>query len=373
MQGKKAVFSGIAMFIMLVVCLSPLVVHGGGFEDSWFDNFWHHEWDNPYFRDEHPPPGNDDFYIPQQPWQPSSSAWRSDTLGFRPLPSRQFGLDIRGSVPIIDNSFFSADSINHVLDSVIASLLNDANRLRARAIDFRFKHYSVNDVVSIVIYAEVLTTIPHTLVRSVNFRESTGQLICMNNAMGMDVIPLAERILAEKIRNNPEHFYAALSAPIAGQAFYLTHDRLVILFDGFRLSSRIEGVGSIELFHHNIRGGVLQRHEYREGGPYGLKMIPVRRLLHELLGFHVIWHPDASTDIIRNGRTIVSLRAYDNNYIINGTHHRFLEAAPELIIDHAGFSHKYVPITFFDHILPLTTYSINSWDGSITFLTYLAH
>ena len=318
------------------------------------------------------PPGNN--YIPPNsftntlPTTPNIRGWRSNMLEGRTLTRREQGLDLRGLIPDI-RSFVTASVINeYITDDIVTSLISEARRLRARSISFRYEDHTTDEIVSIVIYADVVTTLPHTLVRSVNFCVSEGRLLSMNEAVGMEIAPLAERILAERIRNNPERYYAALSAPLANQAFYLTNDRLVILFDGFRLSTRVGEVDTIELILENINTVVLTKDDYRPDGPYGLKMIPLRDMLEGQLGFDVDWFDcddwGNHAIISRNGQNLIELRPDDNEYIVLGTQRRSLEAAPQ-VID----GRTYIPITFFDQILPLTTFSIGT-NGSITFLSY---
>ncbi|MCL2578023.1 MAG: copper amine oxidase N-terminal domain-containing protein [Defluviitaleaceae bacterium] len=300
---------------------------------------------------------------------PPVRSWRSSMLSWREPTRRQEGLDIRGIVPDI-NGFHSATLINeHIRDDVITSLIAEARRIRARAITFSYDYYPTDKIISIVIRADVATTLPHTLVRSVNFCAYTGRILTMNEATGMEIASLAERVLAEKIRANPELYYAALSALVA-DAFYLTDNSLVILFDGFRLSTRIGTVDTIELLLGNIRTVELHLNDYRPDGPYELKMIPLSYVVRHL-GYGVRWDSwDGRIIIDRDGVDLIEMRRYDNEYIVHGTQRRSLEVAPQIIFYEDSRSyHTYVPITFFDQILPLTTYTIG-WDGSITFLAY---
>jgi hypothetical protein len=317
-----------------------------------------------------PPPGN--IYIPANPNIPanhvvSNRTWRSAMLGERPLTRRHEGIDIRGIIPVINHPFIAASSLTDYIDNdVVPSLIAEARRLRARSVSFRYEYHPASDMVSIVIYADVVTTLPHTLVRSVNFCATNGRLLSMNEATNMEISPLAERILSERIRNNPERYYAALSTPLLNQAYYLTDYSLVILFDGFRLSTRVGDVDSIELNLYNIYTVVLTEENYRTDGPYGLKMIPLRAMLQGQLGFDVDWCGiEQRATISRNGAPIIELRAYDNEYILLGSLRLSLEAAPQMFNDR-----MYIPITFFDQVLPLTTFSFDS-DGSITFLSYI--
>lgn len=297
-----------------------------------------------------------------------SHVWQSHMHFERGLTRRQEGLDILGTVPDICDSFAAAHFLNdYITDDIVSSLVGEARRLRARSVYFRHEYHSSGNTVSLVIYADITTTLPHTLVRSVNFCAQTGQLLSMNEVVGMEITPLADRILAEKVRQNPEHYYAALSSPITERAFYYSDGRLVILFDGFRLSTRIGDVQSIELSPHNIQTVVMQPHEYRSDGPYGLKMIPLRELLEGRLGFDVDWDEyERRTTVRRNGMDLIEMHENDNEYLVFGTQRRSLEVAPQMIDDR-----MHIPITFFDQILPLTTFSIE-FDGSIIFLSYVS-
>ncbi|MCL2357605.1 MAG: copper amine oxidase N-terminal domain-containing protein [Defluviitaleaceae bacterium] len=293
--------------------------------------------------------------------------WRSEMLGERELTRRQEGLDILGTIPDIDDAFSSASCLNeYISDNIVSSLVSEARRIRARSVTFRHEYRPSEYMVSLVIYADVLTTLPHTLVRSVNFCTYSGQLISMNEAVGLEITPLAERILAEMVRRNPEHYYAALSSPITERAFYFSEGQLVILFDGFRLSTRIGEVQSVELSPDSIKMVVLSPDEFRTDGPYGLKMIPLRAMLEGRLGFEMEWiELERRAVVRRNGTSLIEMHDGDNEYIVFGTQRRSLEVAPQIM---GGRLH--VPITFFDQILPLTTFSIEP-DGSITFLSYI--
>jgi hypothetical protein len=314
---------------------------------------------NTFANNDPPPPGN---------FSPAPRSWRSEMLDSRQLPRRQEGLDIRGTVPEISEAFISANELNsYIMEEIITPLIGEARRLRARAVSFHYDYFPTDDVISIVIYANVVTTLPHTLVRSVNFCAFGGQILSMNDAAKKEIIPLAERILAEKIRSNPERYYAAFSAPLSNQAFYFTHDRLVILFDGFRLSTRNGEVDSIELVLSNINTVVLSADEYRQDGPYGLKMIPLRAMLEGQFGLEVEWDAlERRATIRRDSQDFIVLHANDNEYIVLGTpsQRRSLEAAPQMIDDR-----MYIPITFFDQIMPRTTYHVDE-DGYIHFLAY---
>ena len=301
----------------------------------------------------------------------SRRAWSNDMLSERTLSRRQEGLDIRNPIPDMTPIFGAGyDLINEQINEVVTHMISEARRVRARDIAFDFEHYVSGDIVSIVIYAEVSSAPPRTLVRSVNFSLTDGQLLTMNDAMGMNIIPLTERILADKIRRDPARYYVALSAPLTSQAFYMTggaSSELVLLFDGFRLSSSYGGIDSIRINRNSVRTTTITISDYhwRHNG-YSLMMIPIGHVGREL-GYSVTWmNGERRVDISRNGRTIIEIWPDENNFVVVGVRQRSLEAAPEM-----RNNLVYVPITFFDQIFPLTTYSVDPMNGSITFIAYL--
>jgi len=292
-------------------------------------------------------------------------------LSQRPITRREEGMDILGFAPVIPDEVLEFQHINRHIDDAITQMIGEARRVRARSIRFTHQHYinDHNSIVSIVIFAEVSSVISRSLVQSVNFDRNTGRIVTANEAMGMNVMSLADRILAEKIRSNPGRYYAALSVSMDGQAFYRTDDGIVFLFDEFQLSTTRSGIMRIELSMNNIRQAVLHSAQYHmyEGG-YNLRMMPLRTILENQLGYTVEYQLDEISmrvEVWRGSRLVVEMRPDFNEYRI-GMMRRSLESAPRV-----RNGSIYVPITFFDHILPLTTYSIDSHDNSVTFLAYV--
>jgi len=294
--------------------------------------------------------------------------WRANMLSERTLSRRQDGLDIRNPIPDMTSAFGDGYAlINEQISEAVTQIISEASRVRARSVSFSFDNYVAGDVISIVIYADVSATPQRMLVRSVNFSLATGQILSMNEAMGMDIIPLTERVLRERILSDPARYMAAMYTSLEGQAFYMTSTELVILFDGLRLSAQYRGIDSIRLIRRNIHTTTIARNDYRvHTNGYRLMFIPVGSVVRAL-GYDVGWNgedDDRHVYIERNGHRLIQLWPNENQYFIVGSQPRALESAPRIYDDRT-----YVPITFFDHILPLTSYSISS-GGSITFLAY---
>jgi hypothetical protein len=289
-------------------------------------------------------------------------------LTARQLTRRQEGLDLRGYIPVVDPSFgFGHLFLNaHIEDEIVVPFISEA-RGRARSITFSHDVYVANGVVSIVIFAEIATAIPHTLVRSVNFDTLTGELLCINEALNLEVSPLIMRKLDEMFRSDPASFNTATTVNPEALAFYLTHTELVLLFDGFSLSSRDGEVTALALSRNGIRTYTLLADEYvLSPAGYNLKLLPLRRVV-ENLGYLVEWFPETErVEVWLNGSLIIEFYAFDNNYVVSGIMQITLETPPMLVPPNGNM---YVPITFFDQVLPLTVYTISP-EGNITFLAY---
>ena len=311
--------------------------------------------------------------------------WQSEMLTERILMRRQEGLDIRNAVPDVTPAFGEGYAlINAQISEVISDMISEARRVRARYIEFSFAERSSGDVVSIVIYGHVSSAPPRMLVRSVNFSVNEQKPLTMNQAMEtameMDIVPLTEIFLAQKIRNDPERYYvAAMAAPLSSQAFYLTDEKFVLLFDGFRLSSGYGGIDRVEILRENIYTTTIPRHMWRynrqpnEG--YLLSMVPLRRVVEGVdgeggLGYTITLPPRENGEmhiiVKRHDLPVAEMRIGDNSFIISGPQPRSVE------LETAPFVHDnitYVPITFFAQVLPLTTYTICPL-GDITFISY---
>ena len=294
--------------------------------------------------------------------------WQQDMSVSESLNERQQGLDIRGYMPVIQETFGSAYSeLNNEIENTIATLIDGARVIRARSINFDYEIYSTNEVVSIVISSTTRAVTDRTSVRSVNFHPRTGALVTVAQAIGRDITPLAEAKIAKMIRQDPATYHAAFTAPPTGQAFYLTETTLVLLFDEFQLSSVPGAATQIELVRANIRVHTVARADYFiSQDRYAIKMMPLRAVL-EGVGYDAEWcDVRRVAEVILDGEVIMTLRPGENNYQLNGVLQRSLESAP---VQRNGGS-MYVPISFFEQILGITIYDIDA-QGNITFMTYL--
>ena len=307
---------------------------------------------------------------------------REPWLTTQELPPRQEGLNMVGVIPVLLPTFGEGYVYaNQRIEEVVASLIGDARRMRARSITFNHEWHETEEVVSIVIYASITSVISRVLVRSVNFCPYTGELLTMAEVAEAGVIPLATRILTDRMRRQPEQFYAAQSITLTDQAFFINYHGLTILFDEFQLSAMVSGYVSLELANSNMRRATIALDEtyHPTDNNYNLLMVPLREVAGQL-GFDVVWNSDYGQaelwrpGILGTGQRLIWMTPGLNVYHIwvppgsNGYHtpdmQRALEAAPLLANDIL-----YVPITFFEQILPLSVYSIDGY-GNVTFLMY---
>jgi len=294
--------------------------------------------------------------------------WQKHMISERVLTRRQQGLDLRGNIPVIESTFgFSSNYINEAIENEIVTPLISQAIGRARAVTFRHDHYFSDDILSVVVYADIASAIPQTLVRSINFNVRTLQFVDLDDALGLDLTALATRRLTEIVRSDPANFNP--NTNLENISFYLTDTQLVLLFNGFEFALRDGNVHNIIFERENLKSYTFVSDTVGPLVPpsYNLMSMPLRHIV-ESIGYEMVWLPTFQrVEIFRNGILIIELQANDNNYVLTGIMQVSLESAPS-VSPITGM--VFVPITFFDQVLPLTVYSIES-NGKITFLSYI--
>jgi hypothetical protein len=283
------------------------------------------------------------------------------------LNRREEGLEMRGIIPSISEEFGEGyEDLNAIIERAIDRKIIAAKEAKARLIYFRYEVYPTDTMVSIIVLSTATSVTSTTEVFSVNFDLFTGKRLNLAEAAGPGIAPLAEKLLTEMMRRNPERYNASFDTSALGsQPFYLTDRRVVLLFNEFQLLSSAEGIKKLALELRQIATIAISREDYHIlPGGYNLKMVPLKKI-GNALGYRVEWNPDTyRADVFRNGELIIELEPGINNYEVIDKKIRSLEAAPEIIE-----SIMYVPISFFDQILALVTYSVDEWEW-ITFLSY---
>jgi hypothetical protein len=180
----------------------------------------------------------------------------------------------------------------------------------------------------------------------------------------INIIPLAERMLDEMIRRNPETYGAATGALDPDQAYYLNDEALVLLFDESRLTHGAEGVSRLDIRLDRVSYVMITEVEYSVWPGYNVKMIPFR-MVCGALGYDMDWEPAIRrVTVVRDGMPLMEMTINVNNYSLPDKKTRALEVAPMIMNDMV-----YVPISFFEQILSNVTYSIDPVNN-ITFLAY---
>ena len=284
----------------------------------------------------------------------------------RELAPRQLGITVEGDVPWLLPAIGDVyEEINNQITTIVDELLLVARRTRARSITFYYEVYPTEDMVSILIRATISSVIERTYVRSVNFCPYSGQILTLREAMQPGILSLAERILAERLRTNPREFYGVASTSLDNQAFFVTYQGLTILFDEFQLSSLVSGVFPLKLLNNQISiANVSNFMLLPTDHAYNITMVPLRHVA-EQLGYDLEWVEAYNRVIISRDGQLVSWLYPDVNEYHTNNFTRSLEAAPYRF----STGLIYVPITFFEHILPLSVYTIDSF-GNITFLAF---
>ncbi|MCL2708732.1 MAG: copper amine oxidase N-terminal domain-containing protein, partial [Defluviitaleaceae bacterium] len=248
-----------------------------------------------------------------------------------------------------------------VADEKIAA----AKEAKARSIEFSYQLYISGDVVSVVVYSTVSSASQKTEVSSVNFNPKDGSRVGVAEAVGYNIAPLAEKIIAERIRREPEKYSVSSVRLLPGQAYFMLDGLLVLLFDEYSLARGAFGVTPFAIDLVRVEAAEVASNEYYEISEYLIKMVPLQRILYSI-GYHLEWYPrEHRADIYKNGSLQMSLIISVNSYFAGASRpRRSLEAAPELTAEIV-----YVPISFFDQILSLVVYTIDE-DRNITFYSY---
>ncbi len=190
-----------------------------------------HRDEEPFNYSEPPPYDFDD--------PPRNYDWSPDMVSGLPISKREEGLDIKGEVPAISEDFGgSARDLNGRIDEAVLARIRAAKRVRAKTISFAYETYSDTEMISVIILSTVTSATSKTEYDSVNFDPYDGEEMDLTDAAGFDITPLAEKILNERIRRDPERYNASFdTSGIAENPFYFEDGTIVILFDDFQLTS----------------------------------------------------------------------------------------------------------------------------------------
>jgi len=294
--------------------------------------------------------------------------WPDDMVDYTDLNIRVEGLELEGRIPLINqNAGLLHIRINAEINRIRANKIADARSIRARTLTFDYEIYFSDPYLSIILTSTAASASSKTEVVSINFNVNSGEFVSATDVVGSHVVQLADRLLVEMIRRNPERYNPNFTGMQAAQPFSITNNEITFWFNEFQLTPGIEGITPLSLSLRNINEETLAPNDYhvRPGG-FNLKMVPVRRIV-EAMGYRLVWHPETRSSTIHfNDELIIEIIPEVNDYLRSEQRFtRSLETAPVII----GTT-MYVPISFFDQILSLVAYTIDN-NNNITFASYL--
>jgi len=291
-------------------------------------------------------------------------SWPDDMIEYDEIATREEGLEMEGRIPALNANASAIQSrINTEIEQVIDDKITRAREGRARVLTFDYEIYFSAPHMSILLKSTATAASSKTEVISINFNVHTGALVSASDVVGPYVVQLADRLLLEMIRRNPDHYNPAFTGMQQDQAFSITNREITFWFDEFQLAPGYEGIVSLSLRLSNIKTVTLSADALHIRSAFNLKMIPLH--IVEDLGYVLTWNNETNrASIYYNDELIIELTPGYNDYVWEHRFTRSLEVAPEIIVDRT-----YVPISFFDQILSLIAYSIDD-DGNITFASY---
>ncbi|MCL2400118.1 MAG: stalk domain-containing protein [Defluviitaleaceae bacterium] len=294
------------------------------------------------------------------------AAWSDDMIKHEKIDTREEGLEMEGYIPVLTAYAGLLQSrINAEISRIIADKVSDAREMRSRTLAFAYDAYFSAPYMSIILKSTTTSGSSKTEVVSINFNISTGELLNAADVVGPHVVQLADRLLVEMIRRNPEHYNPGFTGMRSNQAFSITDDEIIFWFDEFQLAPGYEGVVSLALHLDDIKAVCLPWDQIHIRENFNLKMVPIGVILEDL-GYTIIWNCETKIARIYHGdEFIIELNPEINNYVRDQRFVRSLEAPPEI---RNGY-YLYVPISFFDQILNLVAYSIEDQER-ITFVSY---
>ena len=293
-----------------------------------------------------------------------TASWPDDMIEYNEIATREEGLEMEGRIPVLNsNASLIQSRINAEIEQAIDDKIARAREGRARILTFDYDTSFSSPYMSILLKSTATIASSKTEVVSINFNINTGALVSASDTVGPYVVQLADRLLLEMIRRNPEHYNPAFIGMQQDQAFSITNREITFWFNEFQLAPGYEGIVSLSLRLSNIKTAVLSVDQLHIRSAFNLKMIPLHVI--EDLGYTLAWDNETNrVSIYHNDELIIELTPGYNDYVWEQRFTRSLEVAPELIIDRT-----YVPISFFDQILSLIAYSIDD-RGNITFASY---
>lgn len=295
----------------------------------------------------------------------AGEAWPHDMISYELTSHRAEGLEISGRVPVLTPAAGQVgERVENLIEQAISSKIASARESRARSLSFDFEVYFSSPHISIILKSTTTGASAKTEVTSINFDINSGEKLSAADLVGEHIVQLADQLLVEMVRRNPERYNPSFSGMRRDQAFSVTNREIVFWFNEFQLTTGSDGIVPLRLNRASIHEARLRPDQYHTRIGFNLKMIPVGTVLRQL-NYTVTANSDVSrVNISYDGEHIIELKVGINNYVRGNRFVRSLETAPV----HVG-SFVYVPISFFDQILDFVAFGVDN-SGNITFASY---
>jgi hypothetical protein len=311
--------------------------------------------------------------------QKSTQTETGETLSFiseKTVLSREEGMDIKGVLPYIPARYgeFGAE-LNSQIDKVYKQKVATAKESKVRMINFSYEVSDCWGLTSLLIYTTTSTTFSKAEVNSFNFIFNEARFATVEELLGTNGFKLSQKIITAIVRADTERYFANFPGLSADQAFSLTDEEIVFMFDAFQIAPGSEGIIKFPIKVANIKSVTIESGVgyWVKNETYGLKMVSLRDVC-EPLGYSIGWNSVNKTVVVtRPGEQVVQLSPTTNIYVTGKAEtpdkvsKRALESSPQLVD-----GKTYVPISFFDQILDSVVYHVNK-DDSITFSVYDAN
>jgi len=277
-------------------------------------------------------------------------------------------IQVSGKLPVITIKDSEAveknitEEVNNAIQTIYDEKLALAEKTRIQSLLFSYEYKRYNNIISLVIGTTSTSSITKKEVDTINFHAGKGVFITISDILGPNGVELANKVISNKIKRNPEIYNPDFPGIADNHDFYVEESgKLVVLFDENEIAAASLGIQPFDIIIDSITNFSTSDY-YTKTGAYGLKMLPLRTIC-EAFGYEVVWDDGKhSVDIINNGKTFASLIIGSNEYS-KGSEVRALESPPEI-----RYGRTHVPISFFREILELI-YSSDS-KGIITFSQY---
>ncbi len=265
------------------------------------------------------------------------------------------GVRVSGKLPYLDglNKTKLQQNINSAIETVYNNRVQSKN---VKSVEFSFDYKVSKEIQSLVIYSKVTDIATKTQIDTICFNNSN--LLKITDVLGINGVQIANKIIQEKMRKQPQVFYPDFDGISPDQNFFVENGTVRICFGQSEIAPINQGLVYVDVNPDNIVPFVIKNRNYLVKDDYELKMIPLRDIC-ETFGFNVTWlNMDSAVSIYKKD-TYITIYPGKNAYTKGKNYPKSLESAPEII---NGIT--YVPLSFFELFLD-AVYTVDSNDNII--------